>query len=67
MRNKKKYQLFFEKHANLKNVLLGVSAVMLWRGVWDLMDVFLFPHNIALSATVSIIIGSLFMFLYVEA
>jgi hypothetical protein len=30
---------------------------MLWRGVWGLLDVFIFPENQALSFAISSILG----------
>ena len=36
-------------------VLIGFSIVAFWRGVWGLMDLYLFPNNILLSYVVSIL------------
>lgn len=42
-------------------VLVGV--VFVWRGVWHLIDTFLFPGDPALSAVLSILIGVAILYL----
>jgi hypothetical protein len=42
---------------NFKIFLLAVAIVAVWRGVWGLMDIYLFPNNRLLSFISSIIIG----------
>lgn len=41
---------------------IGISVIAFWRGVWGLMDLYLFPHNLTFSYTASFIIG--FIILY---
>jgi hypothetical protein len=48
---------YFEKHSNMRVLLLGIAAILIWRGVWGLADVYLFPNDQDLSFVVSIIIG----------
>jgi hypothetical protein len=50
----------FEK-ANSIDILIivvtSLAVVSFWRGVWGLMDVYLFPEDPTLSFLISIIIG----------
>ncbi|MBD3304070.1 hypothetical protein GF343_02915 [Candidatus Woesearchaeota archaeon] len=38
-------------------VIIGFAVISFWRGVWGLLDIYLFPDNYALSLWVSVIIG----------
>ena len=38
-------------------LILALGAVFFWRGVWGLLDVYLFPNNMVLSYSISIGIG----------
>ena len=38
-------------------ILIAFAVVSFWRGVWGLMDTYLFPNNYQLSLWVSLIIG----------
>lgn len=38
-------------------IIAAFAAVNFWRGIWGLMDVYLFPENYALSCLISLIIG----------
>ncbi len=38
-------------------IIAAFAAVSFWRGIWGLMDVYLFPQNSALSYLISLIIG----------
>ena len=40
-------------------LLVGIAVVSFWRGIWVLMDEYLFPQNIFLSGIISIIVGIL--------
>ena len=44
-------------------LVAATAVVMFWRGVWGLLDVYLFPENQAVSFIVSIIIGIALMLL----
>ena len=50
MRNKKSKRMLFA-------ILIGFAVVSFWRGLWGLMDLYLFPANKTLSFSVSILIG----------
>ena len=43
--------------SNLAIIIELIAVVMVWRGVWSLLDTFLFPNNHILSSIVGIIIG----------
>ena len=43
-------------------MLTALAIIMFWRGIWGLMDVYLFPGNFILSHVLSIIIGILILY-----
>ena len=47
---------------NFTIFVLAVGIVLVWRGVWGLLDLYLFPGNEALSFTVSIIAGIVILY-----
>jgi hypothetical protein len=53
------------KQANLFDVFIifvaSVAIVGFWRGVWNLVDKFLFPGNFVLSQLISIVGGILLL------
>jgi len=52
-----KIKKFRKNHkSNLNIFIVCVSIIMIWRGVWDLLDIYLFPHNRLLSCIICIII-----------
>jgi len=38
-------------------LLLAIGVVLVWRGLWGLIDIYLFPNNAFLSHGLSLIIG----------
>lgn len=44
-------------------IVIGFAIVAFWRGVWGLMDIYLFPGNEVLSYTVSAILGIAILYL----
>ena len=39
-------------------IFLGtIGIIAIWRGIWNLIDLYLFPENLLLSQIISIIIG----------
>jgi hypothetical protein len=38
-------------------IILAFAIISFWRGVWGLMDLYLFPNNLTLSLITSIVIG----------
>jgi len=49
-KNRKKSPLYFA-------LLIGIAVVSFWRGVWGLMDLYLFPENQTISFIISLFIG----------
>jgi hypothetical protein len=41
----------------IKAVLIGAAVISFWRGVWGLMDIYLFPNNPAVSFVISLLMG----------
>ncbi|BCU09114.1 hypothetical protein [Sicyoidochytrium minutum DNA virus] len=50
----------------LKAFFIGLAAIIVWRGVWLLLDLYLFPQNLTASAIISITAGLLLFVLYGE-
>lgn len=48
---------------NLKTLITCIGVIMVWRGVWDLCDSYLFPDNPILSDVVSIVVGIIILLL----
>jgi hypothetical protein len=44
-------------------VVVIVAIIMLWRGVWGLLDLYLFPGSPTLSHIVSLLLGILVLYL----
>ncbi|MBC7334607.1 MAG: hypothetical protein H5T85_09215 [Actinobacteria bacterium] len=55
-----------KNHPNLYAVLFGVSIIMFWRGLWGLMDLYLFPGNPVLSYAASALLGLLLLLLITD-
>lgn len=49
------------KHA-FYALLIGTSMIMLWRGIWGLLDFYLFPDNRPVSYMTSITIGLIILY-----
>ncbi len=45
------------EHQILFAVIIGFAVVSFWRGIWGLMDEYLFPENYELSLWASVFIG----------
>lgn len=48
---------------NFKLFFAAMAVVMVWRGVWGLLDLYLFPEMSVLSYSFSIMLGVLFLLL----
>jgi hypothetical protein len=42
-------------------ILIAFAVIAFWRGIWGLMDIYLFPENYPLSLWVSVAIGLLIL------
>jgi hypothetical protein len=38
-------------------LLVGTAVISVWRGIWNLLDLYLYPTDIVLSSILSIVIG----------
>lgn len=56
MKREVKKFTFTAEHV-LYALLIGTSMIMLWRGIWGLLDTFFFPDNKLLSYSLSVVIG----------
>jgi uncharacterized membrane protein YpjA len=48
---------------HFKFLALAVGVVLVWRGIWDLSERYLFPSHPDISALVSIAIGMFVLYL----
>lgn len=44
-------------HPNYYSLIIGASLIMFWRGLWGLMDLYLFPSNFFLSHFTAVVLG----------
>ena len=42
---------------NIRLFLVAAAVIMIWRGIWGLLDHYLFPENPDMSHVISILIG----------
>ena len=52
-----------KKYSNFRILFACIAVVMVWRGVWDLCDMFLFPENPVLSNVISILVGIIILYI----
>ena len=38
-------------------LLIGTAVISVWRGIWNLLDLYLYPTDLVLSSILSIAIG----------
>ncbi|XSG86073.1 MAG: hypothetical protein ACPW60_04965 [Methylohalobius sp. ZOD2] len=63
IKNNPKLVQFKSEHPNINTLVIVSAIIMLWRGVWGLLDVYLFPGSPTLSYLVSIALGALILYL----
>ena len=51
------------KRTTFNSIIIVVAIIMLWRGVWGLLDLYLFPGIPTLSYVVSISVSLLVLYL----
>jgi hypothetical protein len=54
---------FKRRHPNANAVVIVLGIIMLWRGVWGLLDTYLLPGSPTLSYLLSIVLGVLILYL----
>lgn len=45
------------KHQVIFAIIIAFAVISFWRGVWGLMDEYLFPNHYQLSLWISVILG----------
>lgn len=57
----------FKKKKRSKQIILslgvGISLIAFWRGIWGLMDLYIFPNNYELSLWLSLLAGLAVLYL----
>lgn len=55
---------FTEKYTRSAITIIWVvfAIVLFWRGIWGLLDVYLFPHNYVLSCLISVLAGIIILY-----
>ena len=48
--------------SNLNMLLTFVALVMIWRGIWHLLDQYLLPNHYFLNATIPLIVWLIFLY-----
>lgn len=54
---------FKASHPNLNGLVILFAIIMLWRGVWGLLDTYLFPGSPTLSYVSGIVLGAVILYL----
>ena len=57
----KKFSKLKTKHQIIFTLLIALAVVSVWRGIWGLMDIYLFPKNLHLSLWFSLVLGLLIL------
>jgi len=58
----KPYRRFKKKHRLVHIIIVAIAIVMLWRGVWGLLDTYLLPNNEVASYLVGALIALAILF-----
>ena len=54
----RKFKKFKKNHNSNVNILIEcVAIIMIWRGVWDLLEMYILPENQLVSNITCIIVG----------
>jgi hypothetical protein len=38
-------------------LIIGTAVISVWRGIWNLLDLYLYPSDLVMSSIISIIVG----------
>lgn len=58
-----KLQKYLKVRQNLSTVIELLGVVIVWWGIWGILDIFVFPENRLFSYLISICLGVLILFL----
>ena len=53
----KRFHKMKSRHQMVFAIVIAFAVISFWRGVWGLMDIYLFPENYELTLWTSVIIG----------
>jgi hypothetical protein len=53
--------MFQRPHTGFFAIIIGFAVIAYWRGIWDLLDLYLFPNDRVVSYTISVIVGLLIL------
>lgn len=57
-------KLSFRPRSNfLEELLIVIGVVLIWRGMWNIMDMYMFPDKPVLSNILGILFGFLLLYL----
>ncbi len=51
-----------KKNSYIRILQIVIAVVLVWRGLWGLMDLYIFPDQLLVSYIVSLVIGLLVLF-----
>ena len=51
-----------KRRTNINILITTMAVVMIWRGVWGIMDIYLFPDQPFLSYLFSLLLGTFLLF-----
>lgn len=51
-----------KKNSYIRILQIVIAVVLIWRGLWGLMDLYIFPDQLLVSYIVSLVIGLLVLF-----
>lgn len=57
------YRKFKKRHRVLHILIVAIAVVMFWRGIWQILDIYLFPGNQFISSAACILIAFLVLYL----
>lgn len=57
----KKFHKLRAMHQIVVAILVGFAVIAFWRGIWGLLDIYLFPNDYKLSLWASLILGLLIL------
>ncbi len=63
MKNKFAWLSFKRDKHFVRNIVIVVGVILVWRGIWMIFDTYLLPEHPLLSSIISIIAGILILYL----
>lgn len=48
----------------LNSILIGTAVVLYWRGMWGVIDLYLYPQNPSVSYIISMVMGIVFLIMH---